>query len=302
MASKATSRRIERVERLDEVATPTAEIHDRPRTRSSWSSDRGTSACPCLSGPRDAAISWSGSTRTRSACRHWPAVARSSTTCPMQSSEKRWKAGTTGRLSMPKIAPSSTSLSSRSRRRWPTARPTCPLSGRPQQRSGDQCRVGSLVVLESTTYPGTTEEVVLPILEQGSGLVAGVDFHLGYSPERIDPGNAEYGFSELPKVVSGVDIVSLKAVDNFYSRLVTTTVPVSSPKVAELSKLLENTFRHVNIALVNELAMFAGTSASTSGKLSTRRRQSRSDSCASTRAQVWGDIAFRSTRATCRGR
>jgi UDP-N-acetyl-D-glucosamine dehydrogenase len=116
---------------------------------------------------------------------------------------------------------------------------------------------GATVVLESTTYPGTTEELVGPILEQRSGLVAGTDFHLGYSPERIDPGNRSHTLVTTPKVVSGVDDASLAAVRDFYDRLVDRTVPVSSPKVAELSKLLENTFRHVNVALVNELAMFA---------------------------------------------
>ncbi|MFR0355627.1 nucleotide sugar dehydrogenase [Streptomyces sediminimaris] len=118
-------------------------------------------------------------------------------------------------------------------------------------------RPGATVVLESTTYPGTTQEMFGPILEEGSGLAAGADFHLGYSPERIDPGNAVWGFKETPKVVSGVNEASLKAVEGFYGQLVDTTVPVGSPKEAELAKLLENTFRHVNIALVNEVAMFA---------------------------------------------
>ncbi|MFE7168652.1 nucleotide sugar dehydrogenase [Streptomyces sp. NPDC057616] len=118
-------------------------------------------------------------------------------------------------------------------------------------------RPGATVILESTTYPGTTQEMFGPILEEGSGLAAGSDFHLGYSPERIDPGNAVWGFKETPKVVSGVNEASLKAVEGFYGQLVDTTVPVGSPKEAELAKLLENTFRHVNIALVNEVAMFA---------------------------------------------
>jgi len=118
-------------------------------------------------------------------------------------------------------------------------------------------RPGATVVLESTTYPGTTEQLVAPILEAGSGLIAGKDFYLGYSPERIDPGNRSWTFVTTPKVVSGVDDVSLAAVQCFYDTLVDTTVTVSTPKVAELTKLLENTFRHVNIALVNELAMFA---------------------------------------------
>jgi UDP-N-acetyl-D-glucosamine dehydrogenase len=118
-------------------------------------------------------------------------------------------------------------------------------------------RRGATVILESTTYPGTTEEFVGPLLEEGSGLVAGTDFHLGYSPERIDPGNRTHTLVTTPKVVSGIDGPSLAAVAGFYDQLVESTVPVSSPSVAELTKLLENTFRHVNIALVNELAMFA---------------------------------------------
>jgi UDP-N-acetyl-D-glucosamine dehydrogenase len=116
---------------------------------------------------------------------------------------------------------------------------------------------GATVVLESTSYPGTTEELVVPILEDGSGLRAGRDFHVGYSPERIDPGNPTWRLDNTPKVVSGIDAPSLAAVSDFYGRLVDVTVPVSDTRVAELTKLLENTFRHVNIALVNELAMFA---------------------------------------------
>ncbi|MEU4351148.1 nucleotide sugar dehydrogenase [Streptomyces sp. NPDC023838] len=119
-------------------------------------------------------------------------------------------------------------------------------------------RPGAVVVLESTTYPGTTEEILLPILEAGSGLRAGDGFRLGYSPERIDPGNARWQLENTPKVVSGIDDASLEAVTEFYDRIVTRTVPVSSPRTAELTKLLENTFRQVNIALVNELAMCAG--------------------------------------------
>jgi len=116
---------------------------------------------------------------------------------------------------------------------------------------------GATVVLESTSYPGTTEELVVPLLEDGSGLRAGRDFHVGYSPERIDPGNPTWRLDNTPKVVSGIDAPSLAAVSDFYGRLVDVTVPVSDTRVAELTKLLENTFRHVNIALVNELAMFA---------------------------------------------
>jgi UDP-N-acetyl-D-glucosamine dehydrogenase len=118
-------------------------------------------------------------------------------------------------------------------------------------------RPGATVVLESTTYPGTTEELVAPILEEESGLVAGRDFHLGYSPERIDPGNPRFGLVNTPKVVSGIDEASLAAVTAFYASIVDEVVAVSGTREAELTKLIENTFRHVNIALVNELAMFA---------------------------------------------
>jgi nucleotide sugar dehydrogenase len=117
-------------------------------------------------------------------------------------------------------------------------------------------RAGALVILESTTYPGTTEELLRPILEAG-GLHAGADFFLSYSPERIDPGNVNWTFANTPKVVSGVDERSLDAVTAFYGALVDKVVSVGSTGEAELVKLLENTFRHVNIALVNELAMFA---------------------------------------------
>jgi UDP-N-acetyl-D-glucosamine dehydrogenase len=116
---------------------------------------------------------------------------------------------------------------------------------------------GATVILESTTYPGTTDELLIPLLEAGSGLVAGADFSVGYSPERIDPGNRTWTFTTTPKVVSGLDERSLARVDAFYSSIVERTVPVSSMRSAEMAKLLENTFRHVNIALVNELAMFA---------------------------------------------
>jgi len=118
-------------------------------------------------------------------------------------------------------------------------------------------RLGALVVLESTTYPGTTDELLRPILEEG-GLRAGAgDFFRGYSPERIAPGNPEWTFVNTAKVVSGYDARSREVVEAFYGALVDKIVPVGSTGEAELVKLLENTFRHVNIALVNELAMFA---------------------------------------------
>lgn len=117
-------------------------------------------------------------------------------------------------------------------------------------------RRGALVVLESTTYPGTTEELVRPGLEVGEWR-AERDFFLGYSPERVDPGNSTWNLVNTPKVVSGVGPRSLELVATFYGRLVERVVPVASTSEGELVKLLENTFRHVNIALVNELAVFA---------------------------------------------
>ncbi|HLE99341.1 MAG TPA: nucleotide sugar dehydrogenase [Gaiellaceae bacterium] len=115
-------------------------------------------------------------------------------------------------------------------------------------------RPGHLVVLESTTYPGTTREKLLPLLERGSGLTAGQDFHLAFSPERVDPGNSQWSTKSVTKVVGGVNETSTEAASALYSAAIDNVHPVSSPEAAELTKLLENIFRSVNIALVNELA------------------------------------------------
>ena len=115
-------------------------------------------------------------------------------------------------------------------------------------------RPGHLVVLESTTYPGTTRDEVLPILERGSGLTAGVDFHLAFSPERVDPGRVDHTTKTVPKVVGGIDEASTEAAAALYGGAIDTVHRVSTPEAAELTKLLENIFRSVNIALVNELA------------------------------------------------
>jgi UDP-N-acetyl-D-glucosamine dehydrogenase len=115
-------------------------------------------------------------------------------------------------------------------------------------------RRGQLIVLESTTYPGTTDEVVRPILE-ANGLVAGQDFFLAFSPERIDPGNINFPFEKVPKVVGGHSVLCGQLAQELYSTVVNKVVPVSSTHAAELTKLLENIFRSVNIALVNELAL-----------------------------------------------
>jgi len=115
---------------------------------------------------------------------------------------------------------------------------------------------GELVVLESTTYPGTTEEVVLPILS-GAGLKPGDDFYLAFSPERVDPGNAEYHTGDIPKVVGGINQKSTDIASELYKLIVPKVFKVSSPRAAEMTKLLENIFRLVNVALVDELAMLS---------------------------------------------
>ena len=115
---------------------------------------------------------------------------------------------------------------------------------------------GQLVILESTTYPGTVEEVVRPMLEEG-GLHGGEDFFLAFSPERVDPGNREWTTANIPKVVGGIDAASTAVAQALYEQVVSTVVPVSSTRVAEMVKLLENTFRAVNVGLVNELALMS---------------------------------------------
>ena len=115
-------------------------------------------------------------------------------------------------------------------------------------------QAGQLVVLESTTYPGTTREQLVPLLEE-SGLGAGRDFHLAFSPERVDPGRTDYTLRNTPKVVGGLTDACRDRALGLYGRVCDTLVPVSTPEAAELTKLLENIFRSVNIALVNELAM-----------------------------------------------
>ena len=114
---------------------------------------------------------------------------------------------------------------------------------------------GQLVCLESTTYPGTTRDVLAPLLEQGSGLTAGSDFHVAFSPERVDPGRTDYTTKTTPKVVGGLTPACTEKVLEVYGMAIDHLVPVTTPEVAEMTKLLENIFRSVNIALVNELAM-----------------------------------------------
>lgn len=119
-----------------------------------------------------------------------------------------------------------------------------------------QLKRGSIVVLESTTYPGTTEELLKPILEQGSGLVCGTDFYLGFSPERVDPGNLIYKTKNTPKVVGAIGADAAEVISHMYRTVLEGEVfTVSSPAVAEMEKILENTYRNINIGLINELAM-----------------------------------------------
>ncbi|MFC6286327.1 nucleotide sugar dehydrogenase [Nocardioides sp. GCM10027113] len=119
-----------------------------------------------------------------------------------------------------------------------------------------QLQPGALVILESTTWPGTTDDVLRPILET-TGLKAGVDFHLAYSPERIDPGNPTYGIENTPKIVGGLTDECRDRALAFYATFIDTVVPAKGTREAEMAKLLENTYRQVNIALVNEMARFS---------------------------------------------
>ena len=120
---------------------------------------------------------------------------------------------------------------------------------------GEKLVSNQVIILESTTYPGTTLEVLVPNLEKYSNLKAGSDFFVGYSPERIDPGNKEWKFKNTPKVISGINEDSLEKINSFYKKIIDETVIVNGTREAEMVKLLENTYRHVNIALINELAM-----------------------------------------------
>jgi UDP-N-acetyl-D-glucosamine dehydrogenase len=125
------------------------------------------------------------------------------------------------------------------------------------QAAGRLLQPGTLVSLESTTYPGTTDEVVRPLLEKTSGLSAGIGFSLVFSPERIDPGNPDYGLANTPKIIGGVTPSCAEAATAFYGVICEQVVRAASAREAEMAKLLENTYRHVNIALVNEMAIFS---------------------------------------------
>lgn len=124
---------------------------------------------------------------------------------------------------------------------------------RESEEISERLKPGQLVILESTTYPGTTREIVLPVLER-SGLKAGSDFYLAFSPERVDPGNKKYTVKNTPKPVGGINQESTRLAELVYKQVADVVVPVSCPEVAEMTKIFENVFRGVNIALVNELA------------------------------------------------
>src|SRR5215510_51910 len=141
-----------------------------------------------------------------------------------------------------------------------------------------ELRPGQLIILESTTYPGTTEELILPAL-QARGLKVGEEFFLAYSPERVDPGNPNFSTKDIPKVIGGVTPRCSELAALLYGSAMKSIVRVSSTRVAEMVKLLENTFRSVNIALVNEIALM----------------------CSHMKIDVWGDTAFRSIRCIWNG-
>ena len=158
-------------------------------------------------------------------------------------------------------------------------------------------RPGQLVVLESTTYPGTTRQVVLPILE-GPASRPGRDFFLAYSPEREDPGNPSHSASAIPKVVGGMDERSLELAAALYAHAVVEVVPVSAPEVAEACKILENTYRAVNIALVNELKVLYDRMGIDVWEVIAAAKTKPFGFQAFYPGPAWEDTAFRSTRST----
>ena len=160
---------------------------------------------------------------------------------------------------------------------------------------------GVMVVLESTTYPGTTEDLIRPILEEGSGMTCGEDFYLGFSPERVDPGNLIYKTKNTPKVVGAIGEDALDCIAALYESVLEGGVTkVSSPAVAEMEKILENTYRNVNIGL--RWPCCATAWVSMCGKLLTLPRRSPMGLPHSIRVLAWADTAFRSTPTTFLGR
>ena len=149
------------------------------------------------------------------------------------------------------------------------------------------------MVLESTTYPGTTEELIKPILESGSGLKCGKDFYLGFSPERVDPGNAVYKTKNTPKVVGAVGKDAQDVIAAMYGAVLGDKVHVvSSPAVAEMTKILENTYRNINIGLINELAILCNRMGIDLWEVMRQPRPSLSASPHSIPDRGWAGIAF----------
>lgn len=165
---------------------------------------------------------------------------------------------------------------------------------------GKNLKAGTTVILESTTYPGTTENVCAPILVEQSGLSIDEDLFIAFSPERVDPGRTDYGIKNTPKLVGGISPESTKKATAFYSDFVDHVVPMSGPKEAETAKLLENTFRHVNIALVNEMAKVCHELEIDIWKSSAVPPQNLSVSCRSSLVRGSAGIAFRLIRAIFR--
>ena len=215
-------------------------------------------ASPSPCGPWRPASTWSGSTPTPNGS---SALRADDSYVEDVRLRRRRRANAPAATSRPRnrsAAPASTSPSSTSRPLSTTACPISPTSRSAAEMLSRYLRPGATVIVESTTYPGTTEELVGPILENGSGLTAGATSTSATAPNASTPATAAGGSRTSRRSSPGVDAASLDAVKGFFDRLVETTVAVSGTREAELTKLLENTFRHVNIALVNELAMFAG--------------------------------------------
>ena len=158
---------------------------------------------------------------------------------------------------------------------------------------------GTMVVLESTTYPGTTEELIRPILEEGSGLKCGEDFYLGFSPERVDPGNLIYKTSNTPKVVGAIGADAAEVISMVYRAILDGDVhTVSCPAVAEMEKILENTYRNINIGLVNEMAILCNRMGINIWEVIDAARPSPTASRPSIPAPAWAVTASRWTPTT----
>ncbi len=161
---------------------------------------------------------------------------------------------------------------------------------------------GMVIVLESTTYPGTTRELALPMLTAQSGLKVGEDLFICFSPERVDPGRKDWTTLNTPKVMGGITAACVEVAEAWYSGAIKTVVPVSSAEAAEMAKLLENTFRMINIGLVNELAIMCERLGVDVWEVIDAAATKPFGFMKFTPGRDWADTAFRSTRCICRGR